>query len=44
MDKIIGVLQALKEDKPQVIITDELIKQVIEDCMELLIDEIRTEL
>ena len=44
MDKIIGVLQALKEDKPQVIITDDLIKQVIEDCMELLIDEIRTEL
>jgi len=44
MDKVIGVLQALKEDKPEIVITDDIIKQAIEDCMELLIDEIRIEL
>lgn len=44
MEKIIGMLQALKEDKPQIVITDEMIKQFIEENIEVLIDEIQREL
>lgn len=44
MNEIIGMLEALKEDNPQLIITDDIIKEYIEEYMELLIDEIRAEL
>lgn len=44
MNNIIGMLEALKEDKPEIIITDELIKEFIEDNIELLINEIREEI
>lgn len=44
MEKIIDMLLALKEDKPQIIITDEIIKDYIEENIEVLIDEIQREL
>ena len=44
MDSIIGNLQALKEDKPWIYITDDEIKQYIEDNIDELIKEIRKEL
>lgn len=44
MDTIIGNLQALKEDKPHVIITEEIIKEYIEEYMDELIKEVKEEL
>lgn len=44
MDKIIGMLQALKEDCPGIYITDEMIKDYIEEYIGDLIDEIRQDL
>lgn len=44
MNEIIGMLQALKEDHEQIIITDDMIKEYIEDNIGLLINEIRDEL
>lgn len=44
MEKVIGDLIALKEDHPELIITDDLIKKYIEDNIGDLIDEIRAEL
>lgn len=44
MDQIIGMLMALKEDEPQLIITDDIIKSYIEEYMDLIIDEIQREL
>ena len=44
MDNIIGIIQAYKEDNPHVIITDDMIKSVIEENMDELIKEIKEEL
>lgn len=44
MESIIGSLQALKEDKPWIYITDDDIKQYIEDNIDELIRQIREEL
>ena len=44
MKEIIEMLTTLKEDKQGLIITDDLIKQYIEDNIELLIKEIKEEL
>ena len=44
MEEIIGMLIALKEDCPGIYITDEMIKEYIEDNIQTLIDEIREEL
>ena len=44
MNEIIGMLEALKEDHEQIIITDDMIKEYIEDNIGLLINEIRDEL
>lgn len=44
MEEIIGMLAALKEDKPQLIITDDIIRAYIEDNIDVLIREIKEEL
>lgn len=44
MDNIIGIIQAYKEDNPHVIITDDMIKEVIEENIEELVKEIKEEL
>ena len=44
MDYIIFSLQALKEDKPYLIITDDFIKEWIEENIDKLVEEIRDEL
>lgn len=44
MEDIIMKLQALKDDKPHLIITEDIIKSYIEDNMELLIKEIKKEI
>ena len=41
MDSIIIKLNALKEDKPNIVITDDIIKQYILDNIEELIKEIK---
>lgn len=43
MEEIIFIIQTYKEDHPEVIITDDMIKGVIEENIELLIEEIRKE-
>lgn len=44
MDNIIGIIQVYKEDNPHVIITDNIIKEVIEENIEELIKEIKENL
>ena len=44
MEEIIGLLNALKEDKPNVILTDEIIKEYILDNIDCIIKEIKEEL
>lgn len=44
MNDIIGMLQALKEDKPDLVITEDIIKEFIEDNIDVLIKEIYDEL
>ena len=44
MENIIGIIQAYKQDHPHIIITDEMIKEIIEENMEELIKEIREEI
>lgn len=44
MEEIIGMLVTLKEDKPQLIITDDIIRAYIEDNIDVLIREIKEEL
>ena len=44
IDEIINIIQAYKEDNPQVVITDDMIKEVIEDRINDLINEIKEEL
>ena len=41
MEEIIGKLVALKEDKPYIYLTDDIIKEYIEQDIELLIEEVR---
>lgn len=44
MDNIIGIMQAYKEDNPHVIITDNMIKDVIEENIEELVKEVKEDL
>lgn len=44
IDEIINDIQAYKEDHPEVVITDDMIKDLINDYMEKLIEEIKEEL
>ena len=44
MDNIIGIIQAYKEDNPHIIITDDMIKEVIEDNIEELVKEVKENL
>ena len=44
MEEIIGMIQALKEDHPELIVTDELIKEYIEDNMDMIVNDIRKEI
>lgn len=44
MDNIIGIIQTYKEDNPHVIITDDMIKSVIEENIEELVKEIKEDL
>ncbi len=43
MEEIIGKLIALKEDKPHIYLTDDIIKEYIEEDIELLIKEVKKE-
>lgn len=44
VDEIINMIQAYKEDNPEVVITEFMIKEIIEENMEKLIKEIKEEL
>ena len=44
MNEIISMIQTLKEDKPELIITDDLIKEYILENIDLLIKEIKEEI
>lgn len=44
IDEIINDIQAYKEDNPEVVITDFMIKEIIEENMEELIKEIEEKL
>lgn len=44
IDEIINMIQAYKEDHPEVVITDDMIKDLINDYMKILINEIKEEL
>ena len=44
MEEIISVIQTYKEDHPEVVITDDMIKDLINDYMKILINEIKEEL
>lgn len=43
MESIIMQIEAYKEDHPQIVITDDIIKGVIEENIDILIEEIRKE-
>lgn len=44
MEELIEKIQILKEDKPELIITDDMIKYYILDNIEMLVKEIKEEL
>jgi hypothetical protein len=44
MNDIIGIIQAYKEDNPHIIITDDMIKEVIKENIEELVKEVKDEL
>ena len=44
MDNIIGIIQAYKEDNPHVIITDDMIKEIILQSIDELVKEVKEEL
>ena len=44
MEEIISVIQTYKEDHPEVVITDDMIKDLINDYMKILINEIKGEI
>ena len=43
MEEIISMIRTLKEDKPHLILTDDLIKDYIAEYLDLLVEEIRKE-
>lgn len=44
MDNIIGIIQAYKEDNPHVIITDDMIKEIILQSIDELVKEVKEDL
>lgn len=44
MNDIIGIIQAYKEDNPHVIITDDMIKEIILQSIDKLVKEVKEEL
>ena len=44
MDNIIGIIQTYKEDNPHVIITDDMIKEIILQSIDELVKEIKENL
>ena len=44
IDEIISVIQTYKEDHPEVVITDDMIKDLINDYMKSIIKEIKEEI
>ena len=44
MDNVIGMLQAYKEDNPHITITDDMIKEIIEQNIDELVKEVKGEL
>jgi len=44
MEYIIGSLQALKEDRPHLIITRDFVKEWVEEYLEQIVDEVMEEL
>lgn len=44
MDNIIGIIRTYKEDNPHIIITDDMIKEIILQSIDELVKEIKEEL
>lgn len=44
MEEIINIIQAYKEDHPEVVITDDMIRDLINDYMKSIIKEIKEEI
>lgn len=44
MEDIVNKIYALKEDKPELVITESLIRQYIEDNMESIVNDIKDEI
>ena len=44
MEELISIIQTYKEDHPEAVITDDMIKDLINDYMKKLINEIKEEL
>lgn len=44
IDEIINMIQVYKEDNPHIVITDEMIKELVNDYMNAIIKEIKEEL
>ena len=44
IEELISIIQTYKEDNPHVVITDFMIKEIIEENMDNLIKEIKEEL
>jgi hypothetical protein len=44
IDEIISDIQTYKEDHPEVVITDDMIRDLINDYMKILINEIKGEI
>lgn len=44
IEELISIIQTYKEDHPEVVITDDMIKDLINDYMKTLIKEIKEEL
>lgn len=43
IEELISIIQTYKEDHPEVVITDDMIKDLINDYMKTLIKEIKEE-
>lgn len=44
MEEIISIIETYQEDNPHVVITDDMIKGVIEENIDKLIEEIKNEI
>lgn len=44
IEELISIIQTYKEDHPEVVITDDMIKDLIEENIDKIIEEIKEEL